>query len=143
MNELDSFSKNTVPSPMSNDASDIIRNLSRMGVDERTIAASAGVTISEVRTITRTVTTLTPEDEELANAMRILAWTAFEEAMQTLIYGSPSDKQSLVKTIISRTIGLIGVSQQSQTEEMRAAMDRIIKGMAADEPELEMDEDRD
>jgi len=112
-----------------------------MGVDERTIAASAGVTVSEVRTITRTVTTLAPEDEELANAMRILAWTAFEEAMQTLIYGAPSDKQALVKTIISRTMGLIGVSQQSQTDEMRAAMDRILTNMTDDQPGLDMDDD--
>lgn len=129
------------PSVIPVESSDLIRNLSRMGVDERTIAASAGVTISEVRTITRTVTTLNPEDEELANAMRTLAWTAFEEAMQTLIYGAPSDKQALVKVIISRTMGLIGVSQQSQTDEMRAAMDRILSNLTDDQPGLEMDDD--
>lgn len=141
MNELDVVQKNTVPTALPSQSTDMVRNLSRMGVDERTIAAAAGVTISEVRTITRTVTTLTPEDEELANAMRILAWTAFEEAMQTLIYGAPSDKQALVKAIISRTMGLIGVSQQSQTDEMRAAMDRILSNMTDDQPGLDMDED--
>lgn len=106
--------------------SDLIRNLHRMGVDEKTIAASAGLTISEVRTWIKTSVQLSPQDEELANAMRVLAWTAFEEAMETLIYGSPHDKQALVRTIISRSMGLVGMTAQTQTESMRTEMNKIL-----------------
>ena len=121
--------------------SDLVRNLQRMGVDERTIAASAGLTVSEVRTIIRTTTQLAPEDEELANAMRVLAWTAFEEAMNTLIYGAPADKQGLVRAIIGRTMGLVGMTQQTQTEEMRSAMDRIIKKIVEEDVDMPTDDD--
>lgn len=106
--------------------SDLVRNLKRMGVDDRTIAASAGITVSEVRTIYKTRTQLSPADEELANAMRTLAWTAFEEAMNTLIYGSPADKQALVRTIISRSMGLVGMTVETSTHEMRTKMDDLL-----------------
>lgn len=109
--------------------SDLVRNLKRMGVDERTIAASAGITVSEVRTITRTTFQLSPADEELANAMRTLAWTAFEEAMQTLIYGSPADKQALVRAIIGRTMGLVGMTVETSTHEMRNKMEELLEGI--------------
>lgn len=113
--------------------SDLVRNLRRMGVDERTIAASAGITVSEVRTIIKTTYSLSPADEELANAMRTLAWTAFEEAMNTLIYGSPSDKQALVRAIISRSMGLVGMTVETNTHEMRNKMDDLM-GAIREEP---------
>jgi hypothetical protein len=114
--------------------SDLIRNLHRMGVDEKTIAASAGITISEVRSWIKTSVQLSPQDEELANAMRVLAWTAFEEAMNTLIYGAPGDKAALVRTIVSRSMGLVGMSAQSQTQEMRVEMNKILDALNEAEP---------
>lgn len=119
--------------------SDLIRNLKRMGVDDKTIAASAGLTVSEVRTILHTTYQLSPQDEELANAMRTLAWTAFEEAMNTLIYGSPQEKQSLVRIIIGRAMGLVGMTAQSQTQEMRTEMNKILAMISEASPPLDVE----
>lgn len=118
------------------EVSSIIRNLARTGVDERTIAAAAGVTVSEIRSITATTTSLSPEDEQLANAMRVLAWTAFEEAMQTLIYGAPSDRQALIRAIIGRAMGLVGVQTETQTQELREEMSRIMEEVRGSEEVL-------
>lgn len=118
------------------ESSDLVRNLSRLGVDERSIAASAGITIAEVRSLTSTTVQLTPEDEELANAMRILAWTAFEEAMQTLIYGAPSDRQQLVRAIIGRTMGLVGMQTEHQTQELREEFSKMMAAVRGSEEVL-------
>lgn len=118
------------------EVSAIIRNLSRTGVDDRAIAAAAGITLTEVRTITSTQTTLAPEDEELANAMRILAWTAFEEAMQTLMFGAPSDRQSLIRAIIGRAMALVGMQSETQTQELREEMSRMMAAVRGSEEVL-------
>lgn len=117
--------------------SDLVRNLRRMGVDDRTIAASAGLTVNEVKRIYQTTYQLSPQDEELANAMRTLAWTAFEEAMNTLIYGSPQDKQAMIRVIIGRAMGLVGMTAQSQTQEMREEMNKILTMISEASPPVD------
>lgn len=115
------------------DKQEIVRNLVRLGVDPRTVASAAKISVGQVTTISNTVTSLTPEDAELADAMRTLGWIAYEEAMQTLMYGSPADRQSLVRTIIGRTMGLVGMTRETHSDDMRAEFSKLMENTRGSE----------
>ena len=98
--------------------------LASSGVPLEVIAESFSIPTSVlVRTLRRT--SLTPEDQQLSVGMRQLAWRAYAESMRIFDEGHPNDKLSLMKTILSRTAGLIGQESSTTLTESKEAFSRI------------------
>lgn len=93
------------------------------------------------QTITSKQQLLAPPDEQLAEAMRKLAWKAYEEGMMILEAGSPSERTALIRLILSRTMGLVGTESTQHFEIMReefyTMMDDIRGTDAVLEPPLD------
>lgn len=94
-----------------------------LGVDAHIVAASLQLPLKDVQTLyaqrTEVTTRLSPEDRQLAEAMRGLAWRAYEEAMKTLEFGRPDHKQALVRLILQRSMGLVGMETTERFDELR------------------------
>lgn len=110
---------------------DAIELLHRVGVDERTIAKELDIPVANVRavlTMRRTITYLQPEDKELADAMRDLAWRAYNEAKVIIEYGSPGERLGLIKTILARTSSMVGAETTTRYDEMRNEFEEMVSG---------------
>ena len=114
-----------------------IELLYRMGVDEKTIAKELDLPVANVRgaiTYRQTSTFLEPEDRELADAMRDLAWRAYREAKILIEFGSPGDRLGLIKTILSRTTSMVGAETTTRYDEMRNEFEEMLTGFHGREP---------
>lgn len=120
---------------------ELAQKFANNGVPIEIISAALGTPIHVLsRTLRRT--TLTPEDEQLANAMRQMAWKAWTEAMWTLENGHPDAKLSLLRVILGKTAGLIGQESSTTFEESKEAVTRIFSQMRdveESEPPTELD----
>jgi hypothetical protein len=103
---------------------EIALRLADQGVPLEVISNALNQPMGElVRSLKRTV--LTPEDEQLANGMRQLAWKAWGEAMWILNNGHPDQKLVLLRTILGKVAGLIGQESTTSHEETKQAVNRI------------------
>lgn len=118
---------------------EMAQQLVRYGVDPHVVAATFDMPVRDIATLAsgRTTTFLSPEDAELASAMRRVAWMAVEKAMETLQYGNPRDKQQLIRAILSRTMGLVGVETTQRFDEMRNEFETMLVDLRGDEKVLE------
>jgi len=110
---------------------EVIELLHRMGVDDKKIAQELSIPVANVRavlTMRRTTSYLQPEDKELADAMRDLAWRAYNEARVIIEYGSPGERLGLIKTILSRTSAMVGQETTTRYDEMRNEFDEMVAG---------------
>lgn len=104
--------------------------LYQMGLDPYRIAAAVKSDIHFVRKVLRQsnfVKEFTePADKELADAMRNLAWRAYEEALDIFEYGSPAEKFGITKAIIARTASMVGQQTTTRYDEMRNELEEIM-----------------
>jgi hypothetical protein len=110
---------------------DVIELLHRLGIEEKTIARELDLPLVNVRavlTMRRVSSYLQPEDKELADAMRDLAWRAYKEAKVIIEYGSPGERLGLIKTILSRTSAMVGQETTTRYDEMRNEFDEMLAG---------------
>lgn len=116
---------------------DVIMSLHRMGMDEFAIAAAVREDVKLVKSRIRKFTTTTrfsnPEDTDLANAMRNLAWKAYEEALVTIQVGAPAERLGLLKTILGRTASMIGTETSTQFDDMRNEFDDMLSRIRSDD----------
>lgn len=108
-----------------------IELLHRMGVQDKQIAKELDIPIVNVRaylTARRTTTYLAPEDKELADAMRDLAWRAYREAKVLIEYGAPGERLGLIKTILARTTSMVGAETTTRYDEMRNEFEDMLTG---------------
>lgn len=108
-----------------------IELLHRMGVPDNKIAKELDIPIANVRaylTMRQTTTYLAPEDKELADAMRDLAWRAYKEAKVLIEYGAPGEKLGLIKTILARTTSMVGAETTTRYDEMRNEFEEMLTG---------------
>jgi hypothetical protein len=98
------------------------------GIPIETVAAALD---RPVHTLARSLhhTYLTPEDEQLASGMRQLAWRVQSWAMQVMENGHPDQQMQVVRTVLSKTAGLIGQESTSSYEETQEAISRIFHQM--------------
>lgn len=107
---------------------DIAHRLADHGVPLEVISQALDQPMAELaRSLKRTV--LTPEDEQLAGGMRQLAWRVHSEAMWILENGHPDQKMAIIRTVLSKTAGLIGQESTTSFEESRQAVARIFDHM--------------
>jgi hypothetical protein len=114
---------------------DVIEILHRLGVEDKKIASELDIPIANVRavlTMRRSVSYLAPEDKELADAMRDLAWRSYREAKVIIEYGSPGERLGLIKTILSRTSAMVGQETTTRYDEMRNEFDEMLTGFFSD-----------
>lgn len=126
---------------------DVIRTLYTMGMDEFRIAAAIREDVKFVKSRIRKITSKTefsnPEDSDLANAMRNLAWKAYEEALVTIQFGSPGERLGLIKTIIGRTAGMLGTETTTRFDDMRNEFDEMMTQITGNDntvPEVDIAE---
>ena len=104
--------------------------LAAMGVSEHVVAAAFQLPLSDVKTLyaqrVEHSRQLSPEDKQLAEAMRGLVWRAYEEAMRILEYGHPDKKDALVRLILQRSLGLVGMESTERFDELRSAFDTML-----------------
>ncbi len=113
-----------------------IELLHRLGVDDRKIAKELDIPIVNVRavlTLRATTSYLAPEDKELADAMRDLAWRAYREAKVIIEFGAPGERLGLIKTILSRTTAMVGAETTTRYDEMRNEFDEMLTGFLSDD----------
>jgi hypothetical protein len=113
-----------------------IELLHRMGVEDKKIATELDIPIVNVRavlTLKRTTSYLAPEDKELADAMRDLAWRAYREAKVIIEYGAPGERLGLIKTILSRTTSMVGAETTTRYDEMRNEFEEMLTGFFSDD----------
>jgi hypothetical protein len=112
------------------DTSAVAVRLADRGVPLEVISAALDRPIAElVRTVKHTY--LTPEDEQLANAMRQLHWKVWAQAMWELENGHPDTRMAIMRVVLTKGAGLIGQESTSSFEESRAAVSRIFESMTA------------
>lgn len=113
---------------MADDRKAAAAQLVALGVNEHVVAAGMGLSLKDVQTlhVERTTTKLSPEDKQLAEAMRGLAWRAYEEAMVTLEFGHPHDKQALIRLILQRSMGLVGMETTERFDELRTDFESLL-----------------
>jgi len=103
------------------------------GASEQTVAAALQLPMRDVKTLyaqrTEVSTVLQEEDKQLADAMRQIAWKAVNEAFYTLEYGHTADKQALVRTILGKTMGLVGAETTQRFDEMRGEFESLLTRM--------------
>lgn len=101
-----------------------------LGVDPHVVAAAMQLPLKDVQTLyaqrTEVSTRLSPEDQQLAEAMRGLAWRAYEEAMVTLEFGRPDHKQALIRIILQRSMGLVGMESTERFDELRTDFEDLL-----------------
>lgn len=106
-----------------------------LGVDPHVVAAAMQLPLKDVQTLyaqrTEVSTRLSPEDKQLAEAMRGLAWRAYEEGMKTLEFGRPDHKQALVRLILQRSMGLVGMETTERFEELRTDFEALLQSNTA------------
>lgn len=86
-------------------------------------------------------TILAPPDEQLAEAMRKLAWKAYEEGMLILECGSPQERTALIRLILSRTMSLVGTESTQHFEIMREEFMTMMEDIRGSESILELPTD--
>lgn len=100
------------------------------GVDPNIVASSLGLPVKDVRSLhaqaTQITTRLSPEDQELAEEMRALVKRAVEEAWVTLEFGRPDDKQALIRLLLTRSMGLVGMETTQRFDEMRTEFESLM-----------------
>lgn len=100
------------------------------GVDVNIVASSLGLPAKDIRSLhaqsTQVVTRLSPEDQELAEEMRALVKAAVEEAWVTLQFGRPDDKQALIRLLLTRSMGLVGMETTQRFDEMRTEFEGLL-----------------
>lgn len=123
---------------------DVVAQLLRVGLPVQTIAEAIGVSEQYVRVVSksnRMVTVqLNSQDKALADAMRELLWKGIKEAHIIMQFGTPSERSAMVRTLVGRGMGLLGVEQTSRIEQMREQMELLVGGIRGDVP---MDEVQD
>lgn len=116
---------------MADDKRESAAQLVAMGVDPHIVAAGMQLPLKDVQTLyaqrTEVSTRLSPEDQQLAEAMRGLAWRAYEEAMVTLEFGRPDHKQALVRIILQRSMGLVGMESTERFDELRTDFETLLE----------------
>lgn len=102
-----------------------------LGVNEHVVAAGMGLSLSDVKTLhasrSAVETKLSPEDQQLAEAMRGLAWRCYEEAMVTLEYGHPTEKAALVRLVLQRSMGLVGMETTQRFDDLRTEFEKLLE----------------
>lgn len=103
------------------------------GVDPHIVAAAFDLPINDVRTLyaQRTVvkTELSPEDKALAERLRTLVSVAIDKAYETLTFGHPEDQQRMVRLLLQRSMGLVGVETTERFDELRTELEDLMEGM--------------
>lgn len=125
---------------------EVAEQLLAYGIDPTQVAAVTRLPIKTVNAIStfRETTTLNAQDKELAEAMRNLAWIAYEEAVYLIQFGSPVDRIGIIKLILGRSMGLIGAEKSSRFDEMRSTFEDMMNGIRSPEEvpfDLPLDED--
>ena len=124
---------------------EVAADLLRYGIDVRQVASVTKLPLKTVQGLqSRAAVTLNPADQELAEAMRNLAWMAYEEAVYLIQFGSPTDRIGLIKLILSRSMGLIGAEKSSRFDEMRTVFEDMMMGIRSPEDtpfDLPLDDD--
>lgn len=125
-----------------------IELLLRCGVTENVIAKELDIPIVVVREVAqfRATTTfstrLNPKDAELAEAMRNLAWKAYQEALVTMEFGNPTERASLVRAVINRSMSLVGAEKSNTMDRIRDEFNEMVGAIRApDDYEYELPED--
>lgn len=77
---------------------------------------------------------LEKEDRELADAIRGLTWQAISEATTIMQYGPTSERQALIKVLLTNAARLIGATSSSNVEEGRVALNEVYEGMRGVSP---------
>lgn len=109
-----------------------IELLLRCGVTQAKIVKETGATqttvaeVASFRSSSTFSTHLNPADAELADAMRTLAWKAYEEAYVTMEFGSPSERASLVRAVIARSMSLVGAEKSGKMDSLRDEFNEMI-----------------
>lgn len=114
------------------DSAAAISGLLAHGLDSSIIASALNVPVSVVESRRKTVTRLTPEDEDLANGIRRFAWRALREAEWIMEFGTTEAKLTLVRTVLPGVTRLLGKGGEGEEEESRAAVSRIFDSMRVD-----------
>lgn len=124
--------------------------LLRCGVTESIIVKETGVSLTAVREIaqmkssTTFSTRLNPKDAQLADAMRDLAWKAYDEARITMEFGSPAERSSLVRAVIARSMALVGAEKSSTMDTIREEFNDLIGNIRSPiDTEYDLPEDDD
>lgn len=119
-----------------------IEVLYRMGIGEKEIAKQLNLPIQNVRavlTMRQVSTYLAPEDKELADAMRDLAWRAYREAKVLIEFGAPGERLGLIKTILARTTQMVGSETTTRYDEMRNEFDEMLTGFFTDDDDDQLE----
>lgn len=112
--------------------------LANKGVDPHIVASALGLSLQDVKGVyaQRTVvqTQLSPEDKVLAERLRNLVSAAIDEAHATLTYGHPENKQRLMRLLLQRSMGLVGVETTERFDELRTELEDMFGGMTDAQP---------
>lgn len=123
------------------DKQNLILNLHAVGNDPYRIAVAVREDIVYVKRVIKQhqhhKTFSEPEDKEIADAMRTLAWRALDEALDIYQYGHPTEKYGLTKTILARVSGLVGQQTTTRYEDMRNELEEILGAQRGTDAPLE------
>lgn len=101
------------------------------GVNPTLVATSLGLNPRDIKTMhaqsVSVRTTLSPEDQQLAEQMRALVKAAIDEAWVTLEFGRPDDKQALIRMLLTRSMGLVGMETTQRMDEMRGEFEKLLE----------------
>lgn len=107
---------------------DVALKLQAAGVPAETIAAATGQPVPTITTLIRQRSYI-PEDQQLAEAARRLAWKVHAKAMDILERGHPNRQMEIIKIVLGRTAGLIGEETQTSVLEQKATLDKLFASM--------------
>jgi hypothetical protein len=94
------------------------------------VADLLSIPVAQVDKLSRTTSVVrvyrSAEDEELATALRRVAWMSIEVAVDVLQFGNFKERSMMARTIITRLMPLIGGDSPIMMEELRAEFDTLM-----------------
>lgn len=105
----------------------MIEQLHGLGLAPSTIARTAGVAPSVVKTVLqrRKITTTLPADPEIAEAWKTVELEVIDHVQRTLRFGAQQDRMALMKIVTGRAMARRAGETSEQIEEMRMAWEEI------------------
>lgn len=103
------------------------------------VADLLSIPVAQVDKLSRTTSVVrvyrSAEDEELATALRRVAWMSIEVAVDVLQFGNFKERSMMARTLITRLMPLIGGDSPVMMEELRAEFDTLMGKLSNEEIE--------
>lgn len=126
---------------MRQEQAEAVAILAKAGRSPQDISLALGIPKNAIEEVTASRTTistvLNEDDERLAEAMRGLAWQAVDHAKDVYAFGHPKEKMDLTRAVLGRTMGLVGLEQTQQVDQLRQSFEGMLRDMRGTDASIE------